>query len=76
MATITALIVCSRLSAWSNTIEAGDSKTSSVTSSAVSLRVLYSRRPVSVSRLCRAGRQCMNFTAGFPVAAITSRFTW
>ena len=42
----------------------------------VSLRRSYSRRAVSVSRLCRAGRQCMNFTAGFPVAAITSRFTW
>ena len=76
MASITALIVCMRLSAWSNTIEAGDSKTSSVTSKAVSLRRSYSRRAVSVSRLCRAGRQCMNFTAGFPVAAITSRFTW
>ena len=35
VATMTALIVCIRFSAWSNTTEAGDSKTSSVTSSAV-----------------------------------------
>ena len=31
---MTALMVCIRFSAWSKTIEAGDSKTSSVTSSA------------------------------------------
>jgi len=31
---MTALMVCSRFSAWSNTMEAGDSKTSSVTSRA------------------------------------------
>src|SRR5439155_1203274 len=34
VATMTALIVCMRFSAWSNTIEYGDAKTSSVTSSA------------------------------------------
>ena len=34
VATMTALIVCMRFSAWSKTIEYGDSKTSSVTSSA------------------------------------------
>jgi len=33
VATMIALIVCSRFSAWSNTMEAGDSNTSSVTSS-------------------------------------------
>jgi len=32
VATMTALIVCSRFSAWSKTIECSDSKTSSVTS--------------------------------------------
>jgi hypothetical protein len=36
VATIAAFIVCNRFSAWSNTMEAGDSKTSSVTSSAAS----------------------------------------
>ena len=36
VATSTALIVCIRFSAWSNTIEAGDSNTSSVTSSSAS----------------------------------------
>ena len=34
VATITALMVCMRFSAWSKTIECSDSKTSSVTSSA------------------------------------------
>jgi len=34
VATIRALMVCSLFSAWSKTMEAGDSKTSSVTSSA------------------------------------------
>ena len=39
VATIRALIVCIRFSAWSKTTEAGDSKTSSVTSSASSPRL-------------------------------------
>ena len=39
VATMAALMVCSRFSAWSNTMEAGDSKTSSVTSSASSPRL-------------------------------------
>ena len=39
VATMAALMVCSRFSAWANTIEAGDSKTSSVTSSAASPRL-------------------------------------
>ena len=32
--------------------------------------------PTSVSRLCSAGRQCRNFTAGFPVAVSSAEFTW
>ena len=39
VAIMRALIVCIRFSAWSNTTEAGDSKTSSVTSSASSPRL-------------------------------------
>jgi hypothetical protein len=33
-------------------------------------------RPISVSLLWSAGRQCMNFTSGFPVAAMSASFTW
>ena len=40
VATSTALIVCIRFSAWSKTTDAGDSKTSSVTSSAVRPRLV------------------------------------
>jgi hypothetical protein len=39
VAIMSALMVCIRFSAWSNTTEAGDSKTSSVTSSASSPRL-------------------------------------
>ena len=54
VATMAALMVCSRFSAWSKTIEAGDSKTSSVTSRA-SARA--SRRSAGRPRSrCRAGR--------------------
>ena len=76
VATMTALIVCSRFSAWSKTIECSDSKTSSVTSRP---SMPYSSKissPTFVSRLWKAGRQCMNFTFGLPVRATTSLFTW
>ena len=76
VATMAALIVCSRFSAWSNTIEAGDSKTSSVTSSAVEAPLVEIWLPTSVSRLWRAGRQCRNFTSGLPVAFMSSALTW
>src|SRR5579875_2889861 len=59
MATIRALMVWSRFSAWSKTTEAGDSKTSSVTSSPPKPKVARSSLPVDVSLSCRAGRQCM-----------------
>ena len=32
--------------------------------------------PTSVSALWNAGRQCMNFTSGLPVAAIAAALTW
>src|SRR6476469_2589357 len=76
VATMTALIVWSRFSAWSKTMEFSDSKTSSVTSRP---SMPYSSKidwPTFVSRLWKAGRQCMNFTFGLPVRVITSLFTW
>src|ERR1700722_18109576 len=48
VAIISALIVCIRFSAWSNTTEAGEEKTSSVTSSASSPRLAKIRWPISV----------------------------
>src|SRR3954451_19424129 len=76
VATMTALIVCIRFSASSNTIDAGDSNTSSVTSS--DSRPYFSRIswPTCVSELWNAGRQCMNLTSGFPVSDIVFAFTW
>ena len=73
---MTALIVCNRFSASSKTIDAGDSKTSSVTSSASSPYFSKISLPTSVSVLWNAGRQCMNFTSGLPVSSIVSALTW
>ena len=53
-------MVCSRFSAWSKTMEAGLSNTSSVTSIAVMPNWLAISAPSSVSALWNAGRQCMN----------------
>ena len=76
VATMMALMVCRRFSAWSKTIECSDSKTSSVTSSPSMPYSWKISSPTSVSRLWNAGRQCMNLTSGLPVAASTSLFTW
>src|SRR4051794_24252219 len=76
VATMTALIVCMRFSASSKTIDASDSKTSSVTSSAVRPNFSCSCLPTCVSALWKAGRQCMNFTSGLPVAAIVCALIW
>ena len=62
-----ALMVCMRFSASSNTMEAGDFKTSSVTSTLASTNFWTTCSPTSVSRLWKAGRQCMNLTLGLPV---------
>ena len=70
------MIVCIRFSAWSKTIECSDSKTSSVTSIAVRPWRSNILRPTSVSRSWNAGRQCMNFASGLPVAAIIAASTW
>ena len=73
---MTALMVCNRFSAWSNTIECSDSKTSSVTSRPSMPNSWKMSSPIFVSRLWNAGRQCMNFTVGLPVRATASLFTW
>ena len=72
---MTALIVCSRFSASSKTSDAGDSKTSSVTSSESIPNFSKISLPTCVSVLWNAGRQCMNFTSGFPLAFIVSALT-
>src|SRR5262249_32471214 len=75
VATMTALIVCRRFSASSQTTQAGDSKTSSLTSSDSIPNFSKISLPTCVSVLWNAGRQCMNFTSGLPVASIVSRLT-
>ena len=55
---------------------AGDSKTSSVTSSADMPNFSTISLPTWVSVLWKAGRQCMNLTSGLPVAAIVCALTW
>ena len=72
-----ALMVCSRFSAWSKTIEAGGLE--DLVGDLERRRGPTSRRcvsPTSVSRLWSAGRQCRNFTSGFPVAVSSSALTW
>src|SRR5690606_18591322 len=64
VATSTALMVCMRFSAWSKTIEAGLANTSSVTSMAQMPNFCSISRPVEVSVLWKAGRQCMKRTRG------------
>src|SRR5262249_4193798 len=76
VATITALMVCSRFSDSSKTSDAADSKTSSVTSSASSPNLSKISLATCVSVLWNAGRQCMNFTSGLPVSFIVPAFTW
>src|SRR5215207_782323 len=77
VATSTALIVCSRFSAWSKTTLAGERKTSSVTSSPFRIPVASAiSRPTVVSASWNAGRQCMNLTFGLFVAASSAAFTW
>src|SRR6185436_20882657 len=71
-----ALIVCIRFSDWSNTIDAVDSKTSSVTSISEIPCSSSICLPTLVSALWNAGRQCMNFVSGLPVAAIAALLTW
>ena len=73
---MTALIVCSRFSAWSKTIECSDSKTSSVTSRPSMPYSWKMSSPTFVSRLWNAGRQCMNLTVGLLVRAMTSALIW
>ena len=69
-------MVCMRFSAWSKTIECGDSNTSSVTSRA-SIPVCWkSSSPTLVWRSWNAGRQCMNLTPGLPVAFTVAMLTW
>jgi hypothetical protein len=51
VATRTALMVCIRFSAWVKTADAGDSKTSSVTSNASTPKVWWRCSPTVVSRL-------------------------
>ena len=71
-----ALIVWTRFSAWSKTIEWWDSKTLSVTSRPSMPYCWKISSPTVVSRLWNAGRQCMNFTCGFPVRAISEVDGW
>jgi hypothetical protein len=56
-------------------MDAGDSKTSSVTSISESPNFSWIRRPISVLASWKAGRQCMNFEWRFPVPSITARVT-
>ena len=57
---MTALMVCIRFSASSNTMEAGDSKTSSVTSMQSMPNFSKMERPIEVLRSWKEGQQCMN----------------
>src|SRR5690554_3936353 len=75
VATSTALMVCMRFSAWSKTIEAGLSNTSSVTSMAAMPNFCSISLPITVSVLWNAGRQCMKRTRGLPVLAISCALT-
>ncbi|MCY1466740.1 hypothetical protein D9M71_851600 [compost metagenome] len=71
-------MVCMRFSAWSKAMQYGDSNTSSVTSIPLA-RCGYCAAicwPTLVSLLWKAGRQCMNFARGLPVAFIMSMLTW
>ena len=72
-----ALIVCSRFSAWSKAMLAGEENTSSVTSSPPVMPVASATsRPTFVRVSWNAGRQCMNLTRGFPVLAMAFALTW
>lgn len=76
VATITAFIVCILFSASSKTIELSKSNTSLVTSR---LLIQYLRNmslPIIVSRLWKAGKQCINFTLLFPVKLSALLLTW
>ncbi len=71
------MIVCSRFSAWSNTMLAGDSKTSPVTSRPLLMPVCsIISRPTTVFGSWNAGRQCMNFTRGLPDFCNKAELTW
>ena len=61
-------MVWRRFSAWSNTMLAFEVKTSSVTSRPLVMPVCSMiSRPTTVFMSWKAGRQCMNLTAGLPV---------
>ena len=77
VATRMALMVCRRFSAWSNTMLAGDPKTSRVTSNPEVIPVCsIISRPTVVFGSWNAGRQCMNLTLGLSEAAISVALTW
>jgi hypothetical protein len=64
IATMIALMVCSRFSAWSNAMFEADSKTSLVTSRPFSMPVdAATSLPTLVLVSWNAGRQCMNFAS-------------
>jgi hypothetical protein len=69
------LIVCIRFSAWAKTIDAGDSKTSSVTSSPSIPVFSNSSAPTLVSRLWNAGRTHESYV-GLPVFWTRSALIW
>src|SRR5262249_37870784 len=66
VATIAALMVCSRFSAWSNTTEAGDSKTSSVTSSRAGPRLSIDWRADPGLGFVRGGRAVLDLPLRVP----------
>ena len=73
---MTALIVCSRFSAWSNTIDAGDSNTSSVDLGAVEAELLVQAAArASVERVVDRGQAVHELGVGLPVARISSAVT-
>ena len=75
VASITALMVCMRFSASSNTMEAGDSNTSSVTSISSMPNFSEICLPMAVLRSWNAGRQCINTQSG-AAWAMSFELTW
>ena len=71
---MTALMVCMRFSASSKTLEAGLSKTSSVTSCSVMPNCSHYSAPMVVLVSWKLGRQCRKMAPGLAIA-MTSEVT-
>ena len=77
VATMMALMVCSRFSAWSKTMfTLGFEDILGDFQRAQAVFLEYFLAEFCSSILCSAGRQCMNFTGGFWSSAMSCAFTW